>query len=195
MQKNELLLGSILIKMYTIQNIHIGIKNESKFKRAFSLLFQFIDEQGWSGACHPSVAVLFAICKKLGIQATPCIGEAGINGAAFDHSWLLINGKVFDVAIVWPLNESFATGPIFNGIDLYEQREAEIDYGAFFRGLDNEAKTIFAKDIYTYIIEAPNDLLFDLIGSIGDAIGLTITEEWLNKNLSKCRWEYVCKKK
>lgn len=175
--------------MYTIQNIRTGIKNESKFKRAFSLLFQFVDEQGWSGACHPSVTVLFAICERLGIQAIPCIGETSINGAFFDHSWLLINGKVFDVAIVWPLNESFATGPIFNNIDLFEQVETDIEYGVYFSGVDEQATMIYKQTLYDYIDAAPNNLLWSLISLICEDIGIKFDKTQLKNELEKIHWK------
>lgn len=180
--------------MKTIKNIHLGIKNESKFKHAFSLVCQFIDEQGWSGACHPSVAVLFAVCKVLGIEATPCIGEAGLYGGAFDHSWLTINDKVFDAAIIFPLNESYATGPIFDGFDLCEQAEAEIRYGVYFSGLDEQAEAINSQNLCDYIDAAPNDMLWRLISLICEDIGAKFSKERLRSELSECHWKYVKEK-
>jgi hypothetical protein len=175
----------------TIKNIHLGINNESKFKQAFSLICQFIDEQGWSGACHPSVAVLYAICRILNIDAVPCIGEAGMYHGAFDHSWLIINNKVFDAAIIFPLNDAYATGPIFNGFDLFEQKETTIRYGVSFSGLDGEARAIYNQNLNDYINAAPNNMLWNLITLITAEIGVKFSKKELEQELIKTHWKYI----
>lgn len=178
--------------MKTIKNIHLGIKNESKFKQAFIGVCGFIDANNWSGACHPSVAILYAICVLLEIDAVPNIGEAGIDGCAFDHSWLTINDKVFDAAIIYPLNPTFATGPIFNSFDLYEQGNSNIKYGVHLRGLDAEAKNISKKNLFDYIMESPDNFLFELLANLCDAIGVYCTESLLKNKLSNVYWN-ICK--
>lgn len=177
--------------MKTINNIHLGIKNESKFKKAYLALFKYVVINRWQGACHASSAILFVVCKLLGIDAKLCVGEAGLYGGAFDHSWVEINNKVFDVAIVMPLNIDFARGPIFDGFDLTNQIDSDVSYGVYFSGLCDETKTIANNNLYTYFKSSPDNRLFVVLKNVCNEAKISFQIDLLENKLKKWGWEVV----
>lgn len=177
--------------MRTINNIHLGIKNESKFKKAYLALFKYVVINRWQGACHASSAILFVVCKLLGIDAKLCVGEAGLYGGAFDHSWVEINNKVFDIAIAMPLNSDFTRGPVFDGFDLTNQIESDVLYGVYFSGLSDETKTIVSNNLYTYFKSSPNNFLYNVLEHICKEANISINIDSLKEKLKKWTWEIV----
>lgn len=78
-----------------VGNAMMTKEQEIKFLEFCDNLHKFIIKNGWQGACHASVAMMFAVAKKLGIDAKPCIGECiQKNQELFDHSWLLIDKNI-----------------------------------------------------------------------------------------------------
>lgn len=76
-------------------------------------LLSFMRKNNWYGACHATTAMMYAFAKKIGIDATPCIGECEQKGfQPFDHSWLVIDDKIYDLAISMPFIEEMAKGPV-----------------------------------------------------------------------------------
>lgn len=74
--------------------------------------------------------------KHLGMDPKLCVGEVHYVGEKFDHSWVELDGKVFDVAICAPNNGEtkdthgcFAGGPVFAGIDLGTNAPAAAQFG------------------------------------------------------------------
>ena len=70
-------------------------------------MLELINNYSWGGACYASTAIMHAVLKLSGIDSKPCIGVVEcINGEKFDHAWLEVNDKKYDVAIPYPLGNS-----------------------------------------------------------------------------------------
>ncbi len=177
--------------MNLLSRIPVDYPNADKFKAAFLALARFVIKNGWGGACHATSAILYAIARRLGIKAIPCIGEAFEGTAPFDHSWLEIDGKPYDVAIAVPLNPECACAPVFAGIDVSAMRPAFIEYGIYHSGLGNPADVISEMDLLDYFRGCPSPDLFRLTRSLCEAIGFPIDGAWLEKNLAGIKRRYV----
>lgn len=58
------------------------------------------------GGCHALSSVLYVVLSELGESPELCIGEClNPNEKPFDHSWVLLDGKVIDLAIYLPLSQ------------------------------------------------------------------------------------------
>ena len=176
--------------MISIDEINVGFNNEETFKACFKDVERFVVQKRWGGACHATTAVLYAICKVLGIKSTPCIGEV-LNKVFFDHSWLEINGQVFDLAIAMPLEDVFETGPIYADYDLKTGEKTGVIYGVKHKGLGEQASSIYSQSIYNYLKNCPNPNLIKLVVDILKLNGVYTSRKRLEALLGDDGWEFV----
>lgn len=75
-------------------------------------VLEYLTASDWAGACHATSAVLHVILKEQGVDSELCIGEVRKNVKTqiiyTDHSWILIDGLIYDIAIYKPLDPVFA---------------------------------------------------------------------------------------
>lgn len=161
------------------------------FKDVFIRLYDYMIDKKWMGACHALTAILCVFAKKLGIDCVPYIGVVQSEYGLFDHSWLEIEGKVYDLAISLPLDESVATGPIFNNINLLTKEEHELIYGCKGIKFDSDAKIIVTKTIYEYIAECPGSKLLKIISDIGSFNHIHISKKWIEGEFSDTYWSVI----
>src|SRR5947209_8676198 len=81
--------------------------------KPFFEVLNFVVEEPYRGACHAASSVLYVLFSELNIESSICIGELGRDQICFDHSWLEIEGKIFDVAVARPLEPKFDGPPVF----------------------------------------------------------------------------------
>lgn len=167
-------------------------EQEEKFLMFFNGLYNFMIKNAWYGACHATTAMMYAFTKKLGIEAKPCIGECEQNGyPPFDHSWLLIDGKVYDLAISMPFKFDMAKGPVYGSIDSRTNTEVDMVYGINYIGLGEQALIAFNNDIYDYLHDCPNPKLINVIIDLAKNSQVYITRKWLEQNLSTDRFVWI----
>ena len=177
-------------RMISFDEIVIGIDNEDIFKACFKEIHKYMVQKHWLGACHATTAVLYAICKVLGIESKPCIGEV-LKKKFFDHSWLVINGHVFDLAIAMPLENVFETGPIYADYDLKTGEKTDVIYGVKHEGLDERASVIYSQSIYNYLKNSPEPNLIKLIVDTLKLNGVYTSRKRLETLLGDDGWEFV----
>ncbi|MDI9855215.1 lasso peptide biosynthesis protein [Comamonas sp. 17RB] len=170
---------------------------------AFVALLRYVtnpQQPDW-GACHSTSAVLFMRLKHLGMDPKLCVGEVHYGAEKFDHSWVELDGKVFDVAICAPnygetedTNGCFAGGPVFAGIDLGANAPATAKFGvASNLALDFAANFARKSTLWEYYaMQRDNDYatlaqLYDKSYEPQDMVGLelvitlaNIKREWRN---------------
>ena len=84
-----------------------------------------------------------------------CIGECR-NKVIFDHSWIVLNGKIIDVAIAMPLIRAAATGVVVADIDTANMQKMKTEYGiSDGMGLDNLANMITIVKFTEYMDNFP----------------------------------------
>ena len=123
-----------------------GFMNNSKLKQIFENLISLVEEKKWYGACHDISAVFYILAKEVGFEPTLLIGEVRnpATGSYFDHSWVCIDEKIYDVAIGYP-NHGIdpPCAPIFMSKDLITDKEIDMEFGFHSEhGLDDTASKV-----------------------------------------------------
>lgn len=167
-------------------------EQEKMFLSFCDSLYKFMIQKQWYGACHATTAMMFAFAKKIGIEATPCIGECEQVGyPPFDHSWLLIDGKIYDLAIAMPFEQSMVKGPVFASIDSRANALIDMKYGIKYMGLGPEALMAYNHNIYDYLYGCPNPKLINVVIDLAKNSHVYITRKWMEQNLSDDRFVLI----
>lgn len=132
----------------------VNFKHE-KFDRIYETFFavsDFLKEHPNPGACHLLSGFMYVLMKEQDIDCTLRLGEVKRpDGKFFDHSWIEIDQKVFDVAIQLTYDEQ-KNPPVFAGIDLGSGEPTSLIYGASSgKGLDIIAKRLLETPFDKYI--------------------------------------------
>lgn len=106
----------------------------------FTEVAQHIEATKWLGACHSSSAILHMLLKEKGINSVikigEVVGEVGQQRFWFDHSWIEINGAIFDAAVAYPDRKEGVrlSGMVYAGIDVDTRQPVSLCYGAGKQG-------------------------------------------------------------
>ena len=161
----------------------------------FTAVLSYIDVTNCHGACHSTSAALHILLKERGIESVTKIGEVFANTCHFDHSWIEIDGAIYDAAVAYPdPRGGHVGGPIFCGIDLTDYAPHTHKYGAGSSGgLDDPARQISVLSFGAYFAWAdqentksalfyslPEPLrLWDMVALVGSTCGVHKTPEQL----------------
>jgi hypothetical protein len=108
----------------------------------FCCILDFIHQRSWQGACHASSAVFYVLLKEQGLDPVLCHGMVEKQrGISCYHSWVEVDGKVYDAAISNTLSKDLDSPPVFAGIDLATKQDTEVVYGIrSWRGSDDHMR-------------------------------------------------------
>lgn len=129
-----------------------------------------------AGGCHMLSGIMHVLLKEQGVESDLCIGEVRHpSGRAFDHSWVEINGKAFDVAIQQTFNGE-QHGPVFASTDLDSGKDTKFNYRhRSFAGLGLEGRFAYETPFVTYMDGAPKEFgKWGGIEQIAKRIGLSV---------------------
>lgn len=163
----------------------------SALLRPFWELVAFQERQGWYGACHADTAVLYVLGRELGVaHITPIIGEASYETFPFDHSWLDVNGHIWDAAAYRPLPDAFPLpvhGPIVANVDVATGDPTPITYGSNLRDYYRPAaQGVLGLSFVDYLSNYPRykSGLWGVIKELGEKVGL-------HPNISRLKQQYA----
>lgn len=111
------------------QRILKGHSHSLTITKTLTAVFRYMEKKRWSGACHASSALIFVLLQEQSVEATLCLGEAQIGKAVFNHSWIEVDGQVFDVAIALTLEPEIRSAPVIMGRNVQTERPTEVQYG------------------------------------------------------------------
>ena len=112
---------------------------------------ELIMDNSWGGACYASTAMMHTALKLVGIDSVPCIGVVRCkNGDIFDHAWLEVDGKKYDVALPFPMGNSTVAYFISEQGFLGVEDTPNFEYGIDME-LDSEA--LFVAEKFTNIMD------------------------------------------
>lgn len=111
-----------------------------------------------SGGCHLVSTMLHVLLSEQGIENELAIGEVEDYEAntQFSHSWVEINGEIFDPGIMHTLDGNVHP-PVYNGVKLTLE-SLSMEYGVSYdkEFLDRDAKQLLDKSVTTYLDEIKN---------------------------------------
>lgn len=122
-------------------------------------LFDYMMKKQMYGCCHAFSSVLYVALCELGESPQLCIGECfNPKEKPFDHSWIILNGRVIDVAIYMPLSQkcNSVTGVVIMDIDISTQMKSDTKYGyKTSLGLGYETKAVIQTPFVEYMNAYP----------------------------------------
>ena len=113
-------------------NIIDILKDDEQLSYVLSYLFDYMMSNQMYGCCHAFASVLYVALSELGYSPSILIGECKFgNEKPFDHSWITVDNKIFDLAIYMPLNQicNSITGPIIMDVDAFSMEKCKTEYG------------------------------------------------------------------
>jgi hypothetical protein len=108
-----------------------GIEHGEVLRITYQELLSEIVRERWHGACHSSSAILYLLLAEQGLEPTLCIGEVHSGIYRFDHSWVEVDGLIYDAAVGYPQeNEGmYVSPPVFASADMEEGMPTHLKYG------------------------------------------------------------------
>lgn len=159
------------------RKISEGITDGQKIVNAWEVLLKFIWEHQYAGACHDTSAVLYILLSELGLSPTLNIGEVKSPVGIFDHSWVEINGLIFDAAVCLPQSSGrHVGGPVFAAIDLSTNQKTKLTYGVESgKGLGPDALIPASSTFSEYASAQPAANIWVLAVAFAGRIGMDLT--------------------
>lgn len=166
---------------------------ESSVVDVFANLMTYVEENRWQGACHPCSSALYVALRERGLDPRLCIGECryGGDGIPFDHSWVEIDGKPFDVACAMRLDTGTPIcAPVIGDIDVETGEPTEMRYGIEFLGLGQDAMTVYMVPFTDFMDGYPyeRDGLWTVVGR---CLGEAVDADELRRRYANVDREYV----
>lgn len=140
----------------------------------YAALLKFVVGEVYEGGCHDTSAVLHVLLAESDVASELCIGEVKAGSNFFDHSWVEIDGAIFDVAVCMPhASGRHVGGPVFHSIDLASGETSDLIYGAESgHGLDLPAKSALIQDLEGYTLLQPPLNIWLLAARIARSAGI-----------------------
>ncbi|MEC5424282.1 lasso peptide biosynthesis protein [Virgibacillus sp. C22-A2] len=145
-------------KPYRIIAESIPFEHEQKEKifKTFFAVSDYNKKHPNPGACHLVSSIFHVLLNEQKIENQLCIGEVKTGSQYFDHSWIEIDDRVFDIAIQLTLDES-RNAPAYAGYDLQTEVNPERIYGSVSpTGFDRDAKQLLKTPFVKYMNEYPH---------------------------------------
>jgi Transglutaminase-like superfamily len=139
----------------------------------FAELLKFVVESKYCGGCHDTSAVLHVLLAEAGVESTLCIGEVGVGNLFFDHSWIEVRGRAFDVAVCMPHEDGEpVSGPVFGNVDLITGASTALRYGAASgQGIGDAAQPALLLNLEGYSAVQPDPNIWVLSVAMASRCG------------------------
>ena len=115
-----------------------GTERGAEIKNVFFTLLEAINGMKWRGACHSASVLLCVLFREMGLNAVPCTGMVASYPGCFSHSWVEVDGKVYD-ATIWLQNRiEVQISPVMANIHLDTGEETTSLYGIDWLPLESD---------------------------------------------------------
>lgn len=169
------------------ENVQFEHFQKELISKTFFSITDYYKKYPNPGACHLISSIMHVLLEEQGIKHELCIGEVKTGMKYFDHSWIEIDGKVFDIAIQNTLDGN-SNGPVFFGIDLITEKKPSRFYGESSpTGFDKDAKMVLNTDFSVYLSGYPQfrEGAWKIVKDIGKELNLkleinTLKEKYKN---------------
>ncbi|UOQ84644.1 MULTISPECIES: lasso peptide biosynthesis protein [Bacillaceae] len=145
-------------KPYRITAEGIPLKHEQseKIYKTFFAVSDYYKKHPNPGACHLISSIFHILLNEQKVENDLCIGEVKTGFQYFDHSWIEIDGKVFDIAIQLTLDGT-RNAPIYAGYDLQTEVKSDRTYGSLSpTGFDRDANQVLRTPFVKYMDRYPH---------------------------------------
>lgn len=140
-----------------IRNIVLKQNYSEQMSDFLCSMYRYMKEQQWIGACHATCSVMYVALAEMGYNVQLCLGEVAAESFHFDHSWLLVDNKIIDLAVAMTLMGGCAvSNPVILDKDIYSNAKYSLKYGIQGSGLDREAMLVKEIPFVTYMDNFPS---------------------------------------
>jgi hypothetical protein len=163
-------------------------------KHIFNATLKYVAQNQWQGACHATSAILALLLNARNVQAVPCLGECYVDNYYFDHSWIEIDGLVYDVAIAVPDIPSHQKPPVFSGKSVDPTSPMRVRYGVTSGiGFRRDAELVSQMPFVEFLNLFPGhpEGFCGLAVEIAQMASIRITVDELRGVASGLRWHIV----
>jgi hypothetical protein len=163
-------------------------------KRVFNATLKYVAQNEWQGACHATSAIMALLLNARQVPAVPCLGECSVDEYYFDHSWIDIDGLVYDVAIAVPLIPSLQHPPVYSGRPVGLVSPTQIHYGVRSgTGFGPDAETVRKMPFVEFLNIFPDHPqgFCGLAVEIAQRASIQVTVDELRGVASGLRWHVV----
>jgi hypothetical protein len=168
-----------MIEMWLSRSRELAVRlvRGEKLFSAWQVLLKFIWEHQYAGACHDTSAVFYILLSELGFSPILNIGEVRAPEGIFDHSWVDLDGLIFDAAVCLPQDGGVhVSGPVFASIDLTTNKSNRLTYGVISgQGLEADALPAASLNFSDYASIQPKINIWVLSVALAGRIGLDLT--------------------
>lgn len=176
--------------------IDINIEKKEELKTVMFDTYDFISKNNWQGACHAMSAIQYILLNELGVSSKLCIGVVGKYPYKFDHSWIEIDNKIYDITIENGLQGIQVSKPIIASINVESLNSMDVIYGVNEK-LDYPANVIKDMSITEYLDGFDSDPeggglstfvkegIWNLIIKFANNVNLKLDKEYLREKYSK----------
>lgn len=175
--------GEILTKKHKLASV-VG--------PTYLALLDFVLQQQFRGACHATTGILHVLLRSQGVNGRLVTGESQHDRRVFNHSWLEIDGLVYDVAIALPLDPQLDGHPVFASNDLVTLDKPFWNYG-FSSGLadDDGVAVVKQQSFVDFMNNAPYHRhgLWHFVQKIGGKLHLKLSLNKLRAANVDEKWE------
>ncbi len=171
--------------------ILIDNPNNESIRLIFFKTLEFIERKNWVGAGHAVSAVLYVLYSEAGLNPYLCVGEVESDRGFFDHSWIELNGRIFDVAIYKNLDNGMVFSPVINGYDIDTLEITKCNYGIRSGvGMDSSVEMIVNTpfNIYMSGFQEHKNGLWGIVDDLGKECSLNIDIKRLKEKYSDTKW-------
>ena len=174
---------------------HIGLADS--VEDCYRVVYDFIEKHDYQGACHEMSAVMFVLLQELGVGCELTSGELTYRNYRFDHSWIEIEGKVFDIAVSFTGVPDHDGPPVFADVTVTSLSKPKWVYGEPSDDPDQgyvishslpfgdymTANPTFKNGSFGLVEQLAKDLNLDL--NVGDLISRYSSTVWNNRVSTK----------
>lgn len=146
---------------------------EKQIKQIVRGAYDFIIEHDYQGGCHLISAILYILLTEKGYKPILKLGEVRVNDIIFDHSWIELDNKVIDVAIMNTLQDDVKLPPVLLGKSVATGCSVNYQYGVS-ENIDATAQLVIKQSIGQYIMAGSSHGSFKIMELIAGKAGVTI---------------------
>lgn len=177
-----------------------GHKYQEILVPLYKEIINFMMINNWRGACHESCGVQFLLLNELGIDCEWRLGEVTFKDkyiqnrpVCFDHSWILIDNEIFDIALLKTNIPDLDTAPTIRNKNLLTLTDPDVIYDTDSGwGDDVITKRIKTTPLSSYFNMStmhPRLGTWILIQKIGHKLGINSSIIELRKKYNGIYWQ------
>lgn len=162
-------------------------------RKVFAALYRYMEDQRVVGGCHALSAMAHVLLRELRVPSTLNAGWVLLpNGDAYTHSWVEVDGQVYDIACEQPNKHrgNFRRSAVLAGVDVSLGLPPGEVYGASTdKGFDSETVRIGTGTISSWLVPSGSyDWFWNPTELVGGRIGVKRSARGLRESHGGAPW-------